>query len=115
MLRTVRITIILFTSCIIGSCKKEFLETPTSGNLSQIRTLDDCRDMLNYKSTLSETPVLGEISSGDYFVTDTLFGRLSKTEQNAYMWLKDIYEGAKNIADYNFPYDQVHIADEVLT
>jgi hypothetical protein len=107
--------ILLLTGTVgITACsKKEFLKTAGS-NLSTIRTLADCKSLLNNKDLFNETPVLGEISSDQYYLNANAWQDLSRSEQNAYTWQVDIFEGQRNVPDYSIPYAQVYIANEVI-
>lgn len=91
------------------------LEADPVNNSSTISTLANCQGLLNNKTLFNETPALGEISSDCYYI-NPVFGDLylSKSEQNAYIWQADIFEGQKNVPDYSIPYTQVHIANQVL-
>src|SRR5437016_2398018 len=98
----------------IGCNKKKFLETNPSGDLSTIKTLADCQKLLNNETIFIETPALGEISSDNYYAAAGLWSSLNQQDKNAYLWEKDIFQGQSNIPDYNTPYSQVNISNEVL-
>jgi len=109
---------ILLFSCITWSIacnKNKYLEIDPSGNFSTINTLADCQSLLNNKDLFGENPVLGEISSDGYYIDTNIWNFLSTSEQNAYTWQVDIFEGQRNVPDYSIPYAQVHIANQVLT
>src|SRR5688500_17776922 len=104
----------LLFACAVGITACNKILDATSRDSSTINTLADCKNLLNNSAVFNETPVLGEISSDNYYLNDDFWKALSKPEQNAYIWRVDIFEGQGNVPDYSIPYKQVYIANEVL-
>ena len=108
---------ILFTGvigCLLGCHKKAFLDEKPSSDLFIPGTLQDLQALLDNDGIMSETPVLGELSSDNFYVTYLFWQTLSPKERNAYIWAPDIYAGIGAVGDWNFPYQQVFYANVVL-
>jgi len=109
---------VLFAGCIgcLLSChKKDFLNEKPSSDLFVPSTLQDFQALLDNYTVMSETPVLGELSADNFYITSVDYWQtLSLKERNAYIWAQDIYGGIGNIGDWNLPYQQVFYANVVL-
>jgi hypothetical protein len=100
--------------CLLSCNKKEFLDEKPTSDLFVPSTLQDFQALLDNDVIMSETPVLGELSSDNYYLNYTFWQPLNTKEHNAYIWAKDIYEGVGNVGDWNLPYEQVFYANVVL-
>jgi starch-binding outer membrane protein, SusD/RagB family len=97
------------------SCnKKEFLDKKPSSDLYVPTTLEDFQYLLDNDVTMSETPVMGELSADNYYLNDLFWDRLNAKEKNSYTWAADIYQGEGNVPDWNSPYKQVFYANVIL-
>src|SRR5688572_32039185 len=97
------------------SCnKKKFLDERPKSDLFVPTTLEDFQALLDNDPALSLTPVLGDLSADNYYLLPALWQNLGTKEQNAYLWLPDIFKGEGNISDWNAPYEQVLYANVVL-
>ena len=108
---------ILFTggiSCLLSCHKKEFLDQKPSSDLFVPSTLQDFQALLDNDTYMSETPVLGELSSDNFYLPYDFWQTLTPKEHNAYIWASDIYQGIGSVGDWNFPYQQVFYANVVL-
>jgi hypothetical protein len=108
---------ILFTGgigCLLGCHKKDFLNQKPSSDLFVPSTLQDFQALLDNDTYMSETPVLGELSSDNFYVKYPFWQTLTPKERNAYIWAPDIYQGIGSVGDWNFPYQQVFYANVVL-
>jgi hypothetical protein len=106
------IALILLVACI--GCKKDFLtENPSSGFIIA-DNLDKIAGLLKDTFLMGETPILGEISSDDYFLNPGRLTELSPVERNTFSWQHEIYEGEGNIPDWNTPYKQVYYCNTAL-
>jgi len=77
--------------------------------------LDDFQKLIDNFYILTVTPALGLLSSDDsYFITDQAWQASTTTERNAYVWAPDIYQGLRNIEDWNGPYKAVFYANVML-
>lgn len=104
----------LAACCALSCNKQKFLDEKPSSDITVPRTLPDCQALLDNEVVLSETPVLGELSSDNYYLIPTFWNGLKTVEHNGYIWKSDIFEGEGNIGDWNLPYKQVFYANVVL-
>ncbi|OQP40362.1 hypothetical protein A4D02_15715 [Niastella koreensis] len=105
-------TLILLVACI--SCKKDFLTKNPSSEFITADNLEKIGGLLKDDVLMGETPILGELSSDDYFLNPGRPDQLLPVERNAYNWQHDIYEGEGNIPDWNTPYKQVYYCNTAL-
>jgi hypothetical protein len=99
---------------ILSCNKNEFLDDKPSSNVFVPTTLEDFQQLLDNEVDLNVTPVLGELSADNYYISSSFWQSLSNKERNAYIWAPEIYNGDINIADWNSPYEQVFYANVVL-
>jgi hypothetical protein len=97
-----------------GCNKKEFLDEKPNSNVFVPTTLDDFQQLLDNEADLSLTPVLGELSADNFYISSAFWGSQVNKEHNAYIWAAEIYNGDINISDWNSPYEQVFYANVVL-
>src|SRR5438105_1110418 len=105
---------IVAVCCLLGCNKKQFLDDKPRSDLFVPSTLDDFQALLDNDQVMSGTPVLGELSAGNYYINDGYWQLLTKKEKNGYIWLPDVYEGQSPVGDWNVPYQQVFYANVVL-
>jgi starch-binding outer membrane protein, SusD/RagB family len=113
----------------LSSCKKGWLEAKPDKSFVVPSTIADYQALLDNTTELSNavpgatvglTPfnaqqnALGEVSAGDFYVLPNIFTGQVAVYRNAFTWAQDIYEGAKNIDDWNSPYKRVFLANVVL-
>jgi starch-binding outer membrane protein, SusD/RagB family len=103
-----------FISSLSSCNKKDFLNEKPNTDILIPSTLDDFQTLLDNEPVMSETPVLGELSADNYYITNDLWQGLRSAEHNGYIWAKDIYNGEGNIGDWNKPYQQVFYSNVVL-
>ena len=72
--------------------------------------------LLNENLFNNNAPVLGTITSDEYYLTpDTWANMYTNTERNTYIFAKDQYQGTNNFTgDWDMPYQQVYVANTVL-
>src|SRR5882762_7767691 len=112
-----RLTIYLLLAAVIiqPSCSKsDFLDKKPNTQLVVPTTLVDFQALLDNQYIMQETPELGELSSDNYYMLNTVWQNLTAKPRNAYIWAKDIYEGQRQIPDWDLPYQQVFYANVVL-
>lgn len=104
------LTMIFIITLLLGGCKK-FLDKKTDQKLAVPSTLDDLELLLNrYETINSWYPVLGEVASDDYFVTDATFNSLNERDRNFYLWKKwDDIRG-----DWSFTYSVIFTTNIIL-
>ena len=106
--------VILLMACMAGCGKKDFLDAKPASNLFVPSTLDDFQAILD-KDAMNETPVLGELSSDNYYLLNYSFWQsLTIKERNAYVWAADTYQGQGGVLDWNTLYQEVLGANVVL-
>lgn len=97
------------------SCNKTaFLDKKPNTTLVVPTSLTDFQTLLDNDIIMSVTPVLGELSADNFYLTDALWQSLDTKEYNAYIWAQDIYQGQGGVEDWNDPYQQVFYANVVL-
>jgi hypothetical protein len=101
--------------CLLLSCNKsDFLAKKPSSDLVVPQTLEDYQALLDNIKVMRETPVFGEVSSDDIYMTDTTWIGLDVEELDAYLWARDIYRGQDSTNDWIAPYRQVSYSNQVL-
>lgn len=105
---------ILLLAMIFIHCRKNLLEEKPDSLVFTPTTLDDFYTLLDNETYMDKSPALGELSADDfYFFYDYLI-QLTTTEQNTYIWAKNIYAGTRDIYDWNTPYQQVLLCNIAL-
>jgi starch-binding outer membrane protein, SusD/RagB family len=98
------------------SCKKGWIDQKSNKNLDVPTSVKDFQAILDNSSVMNEPhPLLGETSSDNYYVTNTMWQAWGADHRNAYLWDKDIYSdvSSDNI-NWNGPYRQVFYSNVVL-
>ncbi len=110
------ILILLAGMGLLLSCNKQgFLDKKPSTDLVVPSTLADFQALLDNDAVIQETPILGELSADNFYLTNSGWqGVNSDKERDAYIWAHDIYNGQGNVDDWNLPYQQVFYANVVL-
>ncbi len=109
------IWIILAVLLPAAACNKQsFLDAKPSTNLVVPTTLSDFQALLDNNLVMNLTPLLGDVSADNYYVTYPFWQSLDTKAANAYIWAKDIYEGQVQVPDWDIPYQQVFYANVVL-
>jgi len=116
-LKHISFTLLLITFLNICCSKRdEFLNAKPQESLSTISSLDDAQNLLDNENlfNLASEPLLGELSSDDYYISDATWLEAPQNEQNAYLWAKQIYPVGKDVADWTACYQQVYVCNVVL-
>lgn len=104
------VLIIFLSSC----SKSEFLEMKPATTIITPTTLSDFQHLLD-NSNIQNTSALAQLADDDYFIAnDEELANRSNTEQNSYIWAKDIYGGTKGIPDWNIPFQNIFYSNAVL-
>jgi hypothetical protein len=107
--------LILPALLLMAACSKQaFLDAKPSTNLVVPTTLSDFQALLDNDLVMNLTPVLGDVSVDNYYVTYSFWQSLDAKAANAYIWAKDIYNGQVQVPDWDIPYQQVFYANVVL-
>ena len=106
--------LLLAAALTLGGCKKAFLDKQPSTALIVPSTLTDYQNILNNTYAMTPTPVLGDISTDNLYLTYSFWQTLDTKEANAYIWAPDIYEGQGLDDNWDLPYQQVYYANLVL-
>lgn len=97
-----------------GCNKSKFLDEKPRSDLFVPTTLEDFQLLLDNETIMNETPVLGEVSSDNFYTTFNFWQTITVKEQYGYIWAPDIYKGEGNVGDWNLPYQQVFTANVIL-
>lgn len=111
------ITALLLASIgLLAGCKKkdDFLDKKPNTGLVVPSTLADFQALLDNGQVFNLTPVLGEMSADNFYLTYNFWQNLDIVEQNAYVWAPNIYGSQTTVDDWNIPYKQVFYANVVL-
>jgi len=106
--------LVLLTASGLAGCKKAFLDKLPSTALVVPSTLADYQELLDNTNVMSGTPLLGEVSADNFYLTYSFWQTIDTREQNAYVWAPDIYNGQGQVDDWDVPYSQVFYANVVL-
>jgi starch-binding outer membrane protein, SusD/RagB family len=110
----VKLYLFILCLCLFSCNKKEFLDERPRSDLFVPATLDDFQALLDNDFAIGFTPVLGELSADNYYLSYSLWQSIGTKEQNAYIWTPDTYNGEGNVSDWNSPYEQILYANVVL-
>lgn len=99
---------------VIVSCQDFLSEKPSLG-LVVPSNLDDFEAILNNDHQIfNQTPAIGEIASGDYFIPLQHWQSLRlEWERQAYIWAEDVNQNGE-LPDWSTPFQQVFYANIVL-
>lgn len=102
---------------LCGGCKKEFLAAKPGSKLVAPNTLADYQALLENVDVLNRaTPALLQMACDDYlFAGDPAWeGTFYPAERNSYTWARDLYEGQKQVRDWNAGYAGIFVCNNVL-
>jgi len=104
--------LIIFNS----GCTKEFLNAKPSSAILEPTTLDDFQSLLESAYTTPSSPALPTLSADEYVYTtySSYQSARTATERNAYIWAKDIFQGAIDGGDWASPYTNIFYSNSVL-
>lgn len=107
LLKNLLFLILLFA---ITGCKK-FLDAKPDDQLAVPETLEQLQALLNYpdKMNYNLTPIFGEASTGDYYITDAAYNAAEFRE--IYIWQLKEYSFAN---DWSEAYEVVYVSNFVL-
>jgi len=106
--------VVLLTVTGLCGCKKAFLEKLPSTALVVPSTLADYQLLLDNTVIMTGTPLLGEVSSDNFYLPHNTWQSMDAWERNAYVWAPDLFEGQGLVDDWDVPYRQVFYANVVL-
>lgn len=109
------IIIITLSFSTLLSCKKDFLEKRPDKALTVPSTLADFRALLDNAGSVMNFDIgITTIGSDDFYLAEEgLQGLNTATEQNAYIWAQDIYQG-RQLTDWTRMYQQIFYCNVVL-
>jgi len=103
-------------SLAISSCTKDFLDAKPNTNIIVPATLSDFQELLDDNGILNRTSSLPQLSCDEYyFINEAAYQAGQPTEQNAYVWNKDLFGGQVARPDWNSPYASVFYANSVIS
>ena len=114
--RLILLTYIILIGISMISCQKDFLDAKPNTNIVSPTTLNDFQQLLDNNTVMNAVSPASFVTSADeFYITNDVWNSLTtKTEHNEYIWASDIYNGEKNIADWNYPYQAIFYANIVL-
>ena len=100
---------------LLSSCSKsEYLEMKPTTTIITPTTLSDFQYLLD-NTVIQTTSALAQLADDDYFIAnEEELANRSLTEQNSYIWAKDIFGGTKEIPDWNIPFKNIFYSNAVL-
>jgi hypothetical protein len=105
----------VFAGIIAVSCKKDWIEEKSNKNVDVPTSVKDFQALLDKSDVMNDQhPLLGEISSDNYYLTNTMWQAWGVDPRNAYTWNKDIYSDVSSDINWNYPYRQVFYSNVVL-
>lgn len=117
MSNKLNIAILLLILSLPAACSKQFLDKKPSTNIVTPSTLSELQALLDNSTYCNSTSALVTLSADEYYFLDydNYLAERSITTRNAYIWLKDLYDGGRKIPDWNEPYNGIFIANSVLS
>ncbi len=115
-MKTIFQLILVSLLLITSSCKKQWLDEKPDKKLVVPQTLPDLQALLDNTSFVFNNfqPTLGEIGSDDYYISYPDWQALyTNTENNAYIWSKDIYNN-ESVSDWMLPYQRIFYENYML-
>ncbi|THF53000.1 RagB/SusD family nutrient uptake outer membrane protein [Flavobacterium supellecticarium] len=110
----IHIILTLQVFLLVGCSKTEFLNEKPSADIEQPTTIPAFQQLLENTTIFNLTGGLAQIGADDLYVTDANWQTATATERNAYIWNDVIYDGDKNITDWNTLYSAIFHANVVL-
>lgn len=101
------LVITMFTAC------EEYLDVKPEQSLVVPSTFEDVRLLLDNTVVLSKQPVLTLHSGDEFFLSEEVLNTLSASEQGAYQWLDDPFQGEESY-DWQNAYEQVFYTNVAL-
>lgn len=98
----------------MGCTKDGLLNNKNSSAIIVPSTLPDLQAMLDNNVVMNIAPILPELSSDNYYLTDNYWQSAISREHNAYIWAADIFGGKGNQPDWSMPYQAVLYSNIVL-
>lgn len=114
------LTIWTFVTTLGVSCKKSWLDAKPQKALVVPATIQDFQALLDntadasYADFNADQNGLGEVSAGDFYVSDGSWSSAPVVDKNALVWAPDIYEGSTNISDWSTPYKKIFYTNIVI-
>lgn len=102
--------IILLTS----ACKKDWLDAKSDSSTIVPQTLEDMKLLLNNSVLNTNYTAIGEASSDDIIVSNSVFNSLPLLDRNIYSWQPEIFVGTTQVLQWNNCYNQIFISNVVL-
>ena len=110
-----KIILFVFAGIIVVSCKKTWIEEKSNKSLDVPTSVKDFQALLDKSDVMNDQhPLLGEISSDNYYLTNTMWQAWGVDPRSAYTWNKDIYTDVSSDNNWNYPYRQVFYSNVVL-
>lgn len=103
---------------LLSGCKKEWLDKKSDKKLTTPSTIEDFQALLDNYSWNNTGQVriqeVCEMGTDNYFLTYSIWQGRTDFSKNAYIFKKDIWEGATNVTQWNGAYRRIFFANVVL-
>ncbi|TKC10665.1 RagB/SusD family nutrient uptake outer membrane protein [Pedobacter polaris] len=108
------VSLVLFVGTLCCFSCKKFLDEKPDASLAVPTTLKDFQALLDQNAQINENdPSSGEVSAGEYYVTDADFLARTETDQRIYTWQNDnVLPALEN--DWAYCYRLVYRANTIL-
>jgi hypothetical protein len=115
MKRLVINAIYFFTSILLLTSCKKYLDAKPDKKLSTPSSIEDLQAILDFSSLMNQSVAnLGEVSADNYFLKDADLNSLGAPERDAYFWSNDIYTPGNFPNVWSNTYDPVYNSNVVL-
>lgn len=109
---------LIFGFLLITCKKSEFLDKKPDAHLLVPVTVEDFQNILDNNTNLNDvTPILGEVSSDDYYIISSSWPSLNSQEttiKNVYTWNETIFGNNHTVQDWSYAYRAVFYANICL-
>lgn len=103
---------------LLTACKKNWLDIRSNKSIVTPSEIEDYMALLNNQQIINAGTYriqdLAEIGTDNYYMADEIFAALTDYTKPAYIFGKDIWEGAENVPQWNGPYKRIFYANVVL-
>ncbi len=97
-------------------CQKGVMDDKPNTNIVVPSSIDDIQKILDNTAVLNNYPLsLRQLGADEYYFTFSGWQKLIRSsEKNAHIWAKDIYNGERNIPDWNDGFKGIYYANVAL-
>lgn len=109
---SVLVIVLLFVST---GCKKNWLDAKSNISLVVPSSLQDLQLLLDNTNIFNgRNAVLGEVGSDNYYLEPAYYGFMNDLVRKSYLWVSDLSEETKTLAEWYVPYQQIYYSNTIL-